>query len=149
MERLLFVLRGLLVTGVIAGCFFHVFHGRAIEAKILGVHAIGFLFNLLGGNLRHSRAWLCYGRRIERWFISPAQHQLHHSRVLAQQCSNYGTWIALWDRLAGTLSLSADHSPPDTFGLAPDERNHDPGSPISALVRPFLALFRKSKTSAD
>ncbi|MEK9597214.1 MAG: sterol desaturase family protein, partial [Rhodospirillaceae bacterium] len=61
---------------------------------------LGILF---GANLRHSHVHLSYGRRLEGIFISPYQHQLHHSIAAADKNCNYGVALALWDRLGGTL----------------------------------------------
>ena len=38
----------------------------------------GVLFNFAAANLRHSHIWISFGR-FEKIFISPAQHQIHHS----------------------------------------------------------------------
>jgi sterol desaturase/sphingolipid hydroxylase (fatty acid hydroxylase superfamily) len=139
LESLLFQLRGILVTGIVSGVFFHLFRSRALQVEILGVNAVGFVLNLLGGNLRHSHVWIGYPRFLERILISPAQHQLHHSAVLAQCHSNYGSFLAVWDWLGRSLQLSADHRRPRRFGLPPSELNHSPHHLGSALLRPMWA----------
>lgn len=58
---------------------------------------------------------------LERWLISPAQHQLHHARD-GERC-NDGTWLAVWDRLAGTWKPSSE--PVTTFGLSAPNHGHD------------------------
>ncbi len=118
-ESLLYQLRGAVVTGVVAGVFFWVFRDAAVQWSLLGVHGIGLVLNIATGNLRHSHVWISWGR-LERWLISPAQHQVHHSADRLEQGSNFGTWLAVWDRLGGTLRLA--EAPPQRFGL--DERNH-------------------------
>ena len=101
-ESLLYQLRGVLVAGALTGVFFWLFQTNAQPWQLLGVSTFGFVFNLLGGNLRHSHVWLSYGP-LERWLISPAQHQLHH----ADGCQrNYGAWLAVWDRVGGTLTVA-------------------------------------------
>ena len=79
-ETALFWLRGVLATGLVTGAFFWLFRGQAEPAQLLGVNVLGFAANLMGGNLRHSHVWISWGPWLERVFISPAQHQLHHSR---------------------------------------------------------------------
>ncbi len=135
-ESILFALRGVLVTGVVTGVFFYFFRRDAIELELLGVNAVGFLFNVAGGNLRHSHVWWSWGPRLERWIISPAQHQLHHTPEWA--ATNMGTWLAIWDRLGGTLK-TAQCRPPSRFGLFPAEANHHPYRLGSALGRPVWA----------
>ena len=49
-----------------------------------GVEALGFWFNAATGNLRHSHVWLPFGPKLERWLLSPAQHQLHHPLATPQ-----------------------------------------------------------------
>jgi len=137
-ESMLYDLRGLATTAMISGFFLYLFRGHAIELQMLGINALGFTFNFLGGNLRHSEVWLRFGR-WERWFLSPAQHQMHHGRTLSHQQSNYGTWLAIWDRCLGTWQPSPPQ-PIESFGL--DDANHRPDSVMSALLGPFVEVTR-------
>lgn len=136
-ESLLSQLRGALVTGLVAGLYFWVFRAAAVDVTVLGVHAIGLVLNALSGNLRHSGVWWSWGR-WERWWISPAQHQLHHAADPALQQANFGTWLAVWDRLGGSLRLA--EAPPARLGLAPAERNHGHDL-LSAWTGPFLDVL--------
>ena len=70
---------------------------------LLGVPTLGFVLNIFAGNLRHSPFWLRFPAWLERWFLSPAQHQLHHSADPVHYDANYGTWLAIWDRMMGRL----------------------------------------------
>ena len=98
-EMSLYYFRGLCVFGLVSGVFLY-FFGRQLHGwEILGVDCLGFLFNALGANLRHSPIWLSFGK-LERWVISPAQHQIHHSADPRHYDRNFGTCLALWDRLA-------------------------------------------------
>ena len=118
-EHLLYFVRGIVVFGLVTGFFVWLF-GRNLETfDVLGVGLFGFLFNLAGSNLRHSHVWLSFGR-LERWFVSPAQHQLHHSRDHEHQ--NLGSALAIWDRLMGT-SLRAGKPLQLQFGLAREQPN--------------------------
>lgn len=98
-EQALYFARGTLVFGVVSGFFIWLFGRHLTTFDILGVDLLGFLFNMAGANLRHSHVWLSFGP-LERWFVSPAQHQLHHSRDHANV--NLGSYLAIWDRLLGT-----------------------------------------------
>lgn len=137
-ESALYALRGVVVTGTLAGAAFWAFGGRAVEWELLGVSGIGLLLNLATGNLRHSHVWLRFPAPVERWLLSPAQHQLHHAADPAAQQRNFGTWLAVWDRLAGTWT-PAPAAPPAAFGVA--DPNHDPQDAVSALVGPLRALL--------
>lgn len=137
-ESLLYAGRGVIVTGVVTGVFFHLFGRSAVELELLGVNVLGFVFNLVGANLRHSHVWWSWGA-WERWFISPAQHQLHHAAD-ARASQNLGTWLSIWDRWGGTLAM-ADGEPPRAFGLPASERNHHPHRLGSAIVGPIAAAL--------
>lgn len=140
-ESSLYTLRGVVVGGGLAGLAFWAFRGAATPTELFGVHAFGLVLNAATGNLRHSHVWLGFGPRWERWWLSPAQHQLHHGELPAENRCNYGTWLAVWDRWGGTLRL-ADR-PPERLGLAPADRNHDPHDLWSMLVHPMLAVVRR------
>ncbi len=121
LEYFLFRLRSLLVFGLVSGSFFFWFRTQLAPWSILNIHAGLFLFNLLGANLRHSHVPLSYGKRLERLFISPAQHQLHHSQATAHHNKNFGSLFAFWDGLFGSLLLSRPKEPLQ-FGIAPEEQ---------------------------
>ena len=142
-ERFVVGLRGVLVTGLLAGLFFHFFRARALQYELIGVNALGLAFNVLGGNLRHSHVWLTYGPYLERVFISPAQHQIHHGIEPRRQRSNYGTWLAVWDWFGGSLRLATERRRVDLrFGLDEEAANHDPHGLVSSLVGPLLGRER-------
>jgi sterol desaturase/sphingolipid hydroxylase (fatty acid hydroxylase superfamily) len=143
-ESLLFALRGALMTGLVTGVFFYAFRDRALQAEILGVNAIGFVLNAVGANLRHSHIWLSYGRRVERFLISPAQHQIHHSVDAAGHRTNYGAFLAVWDRLAGTWRAADRASRPRRFGLPGALRNHHPARALSAVIGPIRVLVSRA-----
>jgi len=105
------------------------------------VSLAAIVFYLFGYNLRHSHIWLSYGPRWSRWFISPAQHQIHHSRKPEHIDRNMGFMFAVWDRLFGTLyvpveeeelPLGLEGEPEGNFATAAD-----------CYIRPFRACFRR------
>ena len=79
------------------------------------------LWYLLGYNLRHSHLWVDYGPFWSRVFISPAQHQIHHSRNPKHYDCNFGHIFAFWDRLLGSLYVPAGREY-IRFGLEPGEQ---------------------------
>lgn len=104
-EHFLYFIRGVVVFGLVTGFFVWLFGRNLATFDILGVGLFGFLFNVAGSNLRHSHVWLSFGR-FEKWFVSPAQHQLHHSRDHGHL--NLGSALAIWDRMMGTSLIAAD-----------------------------------------
>mgnify|MGYP000642776840 CR=1 FL=1 len=59
--------------------FVYLFKNPLGITQILGVNLFVFIFNIAGSNLRHSPVRLGFGK-CEYLFISPAQHQIHHSK---------------------------------------------------------------------
>lgn len=71
--------------------------------QIAGVAAGIYLWRLLGYNIRHSHIWISYGRFWNYILVSPAHHQLHHSREARHHDCNFGHIFSFWDRMFGTL----------------------------------------------
>jgi sterol desaturase/sphingolipid hydroxylase (fatty acid hydroxylase superfamily) len=138
-EGLLNRTRGTLTTALVAGVCAWAFPGHVRALEILGVDALGFLWSFAGANLRHSHVWISYGPRVERWLLSPAQHQVHHGLEAEHHDRNFGTALALWDRLFGTLYVpeGREHV---RVGLSASERAHGEGL-VGALVVPVLAAM--------
>jgi len=105
-EVMLSLLRDFLTIGFVSGLFFYLFGESVDIVMILGVNVGRFMFNITGANLRHSHVWLSYGPRLEKIFISPAQHQIHHSNNSNHYNKNYGSQFALWDWVFGTLYVT-------------------------------------------
>jgi sterol desaturase/sphingolipid hydroxylase (fatty acid hydroxylase superfamily) len=140
-ENLLFGLRYSLSIGFVTGIFIYFFGAMIDIYMIFGVNLFLFLFSLLGSNLRHSHVPFSYGKYLEKIFISPKQHQIHHSKKYFNK--NYGGYLALWDRAFGTLKLSNEVSVLK-FGLR-KEQMKDYSSLLSLLIRPFINLVGKRK----
>lgn len=103
-ESLLFGLRYSLVIGLVSGVFVYLFGAMINIVDILGVNALVFVFSLVGSNLRHSHIDISFGRIIEKFLISPKQHQIHHS--IQHTNVNFGGSLAIWDLMFNSLMLS-------------------------------------------
>jgi len=103
LESYLYACRMALSQGIVVGICYYLFGTKLSMMDILGANVFVFAFNAMGSNLRHSHVWLSWGKRLERWIISPAQHQIHHSDNPAHFDTNLGSALAIWDRLFGTL----------------------------------------------
>ena len=114
-------IRNSLSLGVSAGLFIFVFEAQLNLWTIAGVNVFGFLFNFLGANLRHSHIPLSFGRHLETIFISPLQHQIHHSSHKDHYDKNLGVSLAIWDVLFGSW-LAASHGQNLKFGLGHVQR---------------------------
>ncbi|ASP38654.1 hypothetical protein CHH28_08170 [Bacterioplanes sanyensis] len=108
LEKLLYQWRTALLHGGLSGSYFFLFGQHSQPWLIFGISGTVLMFNLLGANLRHSHIPIRYGY-FERWLISPAQHQYHHS-MRGSRC-NFGSMLAVWDRLFGSWRSGAHRAP--------------------------------------
>ncbi|MFT2110542.1 sterol desaturase family protein [Marinomonas sp. 2405UD68-3] len=109
LEGILFSLRSAVAQGIVIGVFAVCFPKQMSLYTVFGVVVSTYLFNLFGANLRHSTLPISYGKYLERFIVSPAQHQLHHSLNPSHFDCNFGVVLAVWDRLFGTLQFGNDH----------------------------------------
>jgi len=139
-EMLLFQLEGIVVFGVITGVFYYLFPTQVKMWEILGVNAGRFLFYFFGGNLRHSHVELKFSSWLEKIFLSPFQHQIHHSEDPAHYYTNLGSQFALWDWMFGTLKKSSEVKEKLSFGLGVRE-NTDYTDALKATWAPFKNMY--------
>jgi sterol desaturase/sphingolipid hydroxylase (fatty acid hydroxylase superfamily) len=104
--------------------------------SLFGLNIVTFAFFLGGNVLRHSHVWVSFGPWLSWIFISPAQHQIHHSFETRHWNKNFGYIFAVWDVCIGSLYVPRKLERIQ-FGI-PDS---DPAefSTVSRLYfRPFL-----------
>lgn len=101
-----------------------------------------YLWRLLGYNLRHTHIWISYGPFWERIFISPAQHQIHHSKDAKHYDKNFGHIFSCWDYLFGTLHFAYNEKRV-TFGIE-DEEMEDFKTLHDLYLKPFVKIWKKS-----
>ncbi|HEY1078524.1 MAG TPA: sterol desaturase family protein [Bdellovibrio sp.] len=106
-ESILAILRNSISLGVALGVFIFLFGSSFSLWTLLGINGFGFIFNLVGANLRHSHIPLGFGT-FERFLISPIQHQIHHSKQVKHYDKNFGVSLAVWDWLFGSLAFSKE-----------------------------------------
>jgi len=73
-------------------------------------------------------------------FVPPSMHRIHHSVVIRERDTNYGTILSIWDRLAGTLLRDVDQEG-IVIGLGPYRKPGELGL-RSLLVMPFTRALR-------
>ena len=91
-----------LATGLVSGVVWYFAADEIGVYMFLGAHVFLALFNTIA-NLRHFQVWISFGPVLNRWLISPAHHQIHHSCDPGHLGKNRGFELAVWDRLCGTL----------------------------------------------
>lgn len=96
----------MIAFGLLTGLFDYWSNFHIHPFTYLGANVFSFVFLLWGANLRHSHIKLTYFNWLEYIFISPFQHQIHHSNDAKHFNKNMGSKLALWDWLFGTLIRS-------------------------------------------
>lgn len=117
LESAMATFRNSLSFGIITGLFVFCFSQTLTLWTILGINVFGFVFNLLGANLRHSHIPISFGSFFESIFISPKQHQIHHSSLLEHRDKNFGVSLSIWDKFFGTWVPSKDVQKKLKFGI--------------------------------
>jgi sterol desaturase/sphingolipid hydroxylase (fatty acid hydroxylase superfamily) len=127
------------LDGAVLGVFMHLHGADTGVVTILGIHVFVFIYNAIG-NLRHSHVWLSYSPRLSYLFLSPAQHQFHHSTRPAHFGCNIGYSFALWDWLFGTIYVPAKE---ERFAMGlgdgSDAKYH---GVVRMYVQPFIDIGR-------
>ena len=145
-EGLIFALRTSIVQGVVISSFLFLFGSKVDLITVFGASVGVVVFHSLGSNLRHSHIKIRYPRAIELFFISPGQHQIHHSTDKRHFDKNFGVALAVWDLIFGSLSYSERQT--HKFGLDTKfGKNHNL---LHLYVEPFKAAIRtikRTKTS--
>jgi hypothetical protein len=67
--------------------------------------------------LQHSHVWIAFTGVLGRIFVSPAHHQIHHSADQKHFNCNFGSCLALWDWMFGTLYVPGKGREKLTFGV--------------------------------
>lgn len=132
-----------LSVAAMAGLILYLFPGDDAlwGALSLRVALALFVFDLLGSTLRHTSVWLSYGPILGRVFISPAQHQIHHSDDPRHFGKNMGFVLAIWDGLARTLYLTGEREEL-TYG-AGDGDDDDYRGVVRLYGVPFVRIARR------
>jgi sterol desaturase/sphingolipid hydroxylase (fatty acid hydroxylase superfamily) len=91
-------------------------------------------------HLQHSHLWISFGPFWGKWLLSPAHHQIHHSASEDHFDTNFGSSLALWDRLFGTLYLPSRDRMKLRFGI--DSLGYDPHHFRGMIVGPVLGAWR-------
>ncbi len=135
--------------GVINGAFIAAFGDKLTVATVAGANIFLFAFNIFGGVLRHSPFWISFGPNVERWIISPAMHQIHHSEKLEHFDRNLGGALSIWDRMFGTLHIPKAGEI-ESFGIGAETADFRSLSvvyfrPITAAAELFSKRFKSNR----
>jgi sterol desaturase/sphingolipid hydroxylase (fatty acid hydroxylase superfamily) len=93
--------------------------------------------------VRHTNMEMSYGPVLNRIFLCPYYHQLHHSIDPKHYDRNYGLLLSVWDRIFGTLAVPqpGQHF---TFGLSNNE--HEEYQSLTRLhILPIIKIYRMTR----
>ena len=134
---------GVLLAGIAGGVGQHLFKGQGLLIEAFGINLLFAIHYFFGYNLRHSHIWVDYGPFWSRLFVSPAQHQIHHSALSKHYDKNLGFIFSFWDSLFGTLYIPSGK---ETFPLGINAIENQKLSSVRALfVTPFISAFHQLK----
>lgn len=142
-----------LAYGLVNGLFIGLFGDNLTVTTVAGANIFLFTFNIAGGVLRHSPFWISFGPRIEKWVISPAMHQIHHSDNPKHFDTNMGGSLAVWDRIFGTLYIPKEEEH-IKYGIGEETKDFRSlgviyGRPFTASLDHLRKRFDKGSKSAE
>ncbi|MBW2722850.1 MAG: sterol desaturase family protein [Deltaproteobacteria bacterium] len=130
-------------VAIVRGCMLAAIVG-IIGGSFHAVHLFTFnlyfaIYRIAGQHIRHSHIWWAWGPRISHVFLSPAQHQIHHSYDPKHVDKNFGEVFAIWDWLFGSLYVAREKEDLK-FGLGyPD---HGITNALTAYLVPLRNIGR-------
>lgn len=140
-ESFIFHCRRIFSYGLITGTFLYFVGNDLTLLDVFYAATFRKIFNHVGSNLRHSHIWISWGNFFEHIFISPAQHQIHHSDAIEHRDKNMGSAFALWDWMFGTLVIAGEQKDL-VLGLG-DEENTRFTSFSRNVLSPFVDLWHQ------
>ncbi|MGL4314520.1 MAG: sterol desaturase family protein [Sphingomonas sp.] len=124
------------------------------SARALALHMLGLVSDWqLGGtnilllgfavtvtHVQHSHLWVSFGPHWGKWLLGPAHHQIHHSADPAHYDRNFGSSLAIFDRLAGTFYQPAMKREALRFGVEAIDAH--PHGVMAGFVMPVVRAAR-------
>ncbi len=113
-----------LSAGIANGLANYAFGHTTYQYALSDTNIILVLFIHAYVHLQHSHMWISFRGVLGRIFISPAHHQVHHSGNPKHFNKNFGSCLALWDWMFGTLYVPEKEREKLTFGFADHPHAH-------------------------
>lgn len=134
------------LLGLVYGVFAWMSNDTLDMLSILGVNAGVFLFLMIGSHLQHSHIWISYGF-LNKLFVSPAMHQIHHSSAAEHLDKNMGSMFSFWDWIIGTRYIPKQRQPLHLGLAGTDSGSSSDGCPKKSfwgmLLQPFIKLVHR------
>ena len=122
-------------AALVAAPAVYFFAGETSFATVFGINLVAFVFAGFGDQLFHSEVRISWGPVLDRIFVSPAVHQIHHSDLPRHWHRNMGGILSVWDWMFGTLYVPRPGEVV-TYGLIEGEKRASiPASPPPTSCR--------------
>lgn len=118
----------------------YMFGNTAHQYALSDTNLILVLFIHTYVHLQHTHLWIPFTGVFGRLFVSPAHHQVHHSANPKHFNRNFGSCLAVWDWLFGTLYVPGKDPEKLTFGVDASEHAH-PHTVMGELLEPMVKAF--------
>jgi sterol desaturase/sphingolipid hydroxylase (fatty acid hydroxylase superfamily) len=132
-----------LSAAVANGLANYMFGATTYQYALADSNIILVLFIHVYVHLQHSHVWIAFSGWLGRVFVSPAHHQIHHSTNPKHFNRNYGSCLALWDWMFGTLYVPAKEKEKLSFGAEKDE--YQAHTISGELIAPFIRAARVAR----
>ena len=131
----------------------YMFGETAYQYALSDTNIILVLFIHTYVHLQHSHMWIAFRGLLGRVLISPAHHQVHHSDNPKHFDKNFGSCLALWDWMFGTLYVPEKKREALTFGFQGDPDAHTvKGELVNPVIRAaghLTPLWRRGVQAPD
>jgi len=135
------------LQSIVVGIAFSLWHcfgaQQTSTPSLLGTQVTVLVLAAVFGSARHSSVPVRFGP-LERIFISPAMHQVHHSRHEQHHNRNFGESLAIWDWLYGSWHRRAPGEEV-VYGVA----GRSGVSLHGAYTEPFAQSFRCARKAVS
>ncbi len=139
-DDVLAIFLGGLFSGIGLGAAQYLFVQPPSVAMIAGLNIFTFVFYLCFYNLRHSHFWLHYPGIWGKIFISPAQHQIHHSSEQRHWDRNFGFVLGIWDWMFKCHYVPVEK---EEFTLGIGAETMEYNSVKALYLLPFIKCWRR------
>jgi sterol desaturase/sphingolipid hydroxylase (fatty acid hydroxylase superfamily) len=126
-------------VSVVLALALYFFDGEPRLLTVFGITATALFFGAIGNQLLHSEVPISFGQKLDRILVSPAVHQIHHSRAVHHHNKNMGGLLTVWDWMFGTLALPVANEKVQ-FGLDDSGRQDHPHV-LAAYLLPFWEIL--------
>ena len=121
-------------AAVANGIGHYLFGDATYQYALTDTNIILVLFIHTYVHLQHSHMWISFRGALGHVLVSPAHHQVHHSADPRHFNKNFGSCLALWDWIFGTLYIPSKEREPLVFGFPNQPNAH---TVKGELVEPF------------